>query len=156
MPEAAFVHSFAVRLHDTDAAGVLFFGHLFRHAHDAYEGLMDQLGVPLNSLIQKGFRTGAGTRTGDADGATPLPITRAQARYLRPLRLGDRVRVEVRIADQRHRSFAVEYRFIDAHGELAAEAQTVHCLADPHAPALPERLRSALAGAMGPDETIGG
>lgn len=155
MPEAAFVHSFAVRLHDTDAAGVLFFGHLFRHAHDAYEGLMDLLGVPLNSLIPNGLGTGTRAATGDADGATPLPITRAQARYLRPLGLGDRVRVEVRIADLRRRSFAVEYRFIDARGGLAAEAQTVHCLADPQAPTLPDRLWNALAGARAPDETIG-
>ena len=108
---------------------------------------MDQVGVPLNDLIPNG--------TVDPAGATPLPITRAEARYLRPLRLGDRVRVEVWIADLRRRSFAVGYRFIDAHGETAAEAQTVHCLADPRAPALPNRLRRALAETMERDVSSG-
>jgi len=35
-----FEYRFTVQLHDTDAAGRLFFAHLFRHAHDAYEALM--------------------------------------------------------------------------------------------------------------------
>ena len=46
MTTPAFFYRFTVRLHDIDAAGVMFFGHLFRHAHDAYESVMANLGQP--------------------------------------------------------------------------------------------------------------
>lgn len=134
----AYSHALSVRLHDTDAAGVLFFGHLFRHAHDAYEGFMESRGFPLSDLI--------GDR--DAPAALLLPIIRAEARYLRPLRLGDRLRVELRVTELRRRSFALGYRFVGADGAICAEAQTVHCLAGPEDDALPPGLHQALAEAM--------
>jgi 1,4-dihydroxy-2-naphthoyl-CoA hydrolase len=131
-----FSHDLCIRLHDTDAAGVLFYGHLFRHAHDAYESFMQSIGFPLRDLI--------GT-----DGRSPrvmLPITRAEAHYAAPLRLGDRVRVEVRVIEVRQRSFALDYRFLDTEGRECASASTVHCLVGADAVALPEGLRQALTG----------
>ena len=37
-------YHFTTSLHDIDAAGVLFFAHLYRHAHDAYEAFMSDIG----------------------------------------------------------------------------------------------------------------
>lgn len=109
-----FEHHFIVRLHDTDAAGLLFFGHLFRHAHDAYESFMTVIGFPLERLIR--------------DGQTRLPLAHAEADYRLPLRHGDPVRVWLRVATLRRRSFAIDYRFINAGDEVAATARTVHVL----------------------------
>ena len=105
-------HPFTIRLHDTDAAGLLFFGHLFRHAHDAFESFMTAIGLPIDHLIRAG--------------QTLLPLAHAEADYRRPLRHGDAVRVRVRVADIRRRSFAIEYRFMNSLGEVAATARTVH------------------------------
>ncbi len=112
MDPSQFTYTFSVRLHDTDAAGRLFFGHLFRHAHDAYEAFMAQIGLPLERLIR--------------DDEILLPLVHAEADYHRPLRQGDRVQVAVAIEEIRTRSFAVGYRFETQDGTLAATAKTVH------------------------------
>lgn len=147
-----FVHEFQVRLHDTDAAGVLFFGHLFRHLHDAYESFMDAIGYPLRALIA----------SPDPQVRLRLPVARAQADYLRPLRQGDLVRISLRVAEVRTRSFALEYALADRSGQICARALTVHVLVatDPgDSPGLPEGLRRALAARRGreaPDPEPGG
>ncbi len=129
MAEGPFEHAFEVRLHDTDAAGVLFFAHLFRHAHDAYEALMATAGFPLQGLIRDGVA---------------LPIVHAQAHYQAPMRQGDRIRVAVTVTEVRRRSFRLDYRFIDLRGNPCAQARTVHVLAGPGiTQALPDELREA-------------
>lgn len=112
MDPTAFSYAFSVRLHDTDAAGRLFFGHLFRHAHDAYEAFMEQAGLPLARLIE--------------EGEILLPLVHAEADYHRPLCQGDRVEVRVTVQEIRTRSFEVGYRFQTDGDVLAATAQTVH------------------------------
>lgn len=112
MDPIQFTYTFSVRLHDTDAAGRLFFGHLFRHAHDAYEVFMAQLGLPLERLIR--------------DDEILLPLVHAEADYHRPLGQGDRVEVTLAIEEIRTRSFAVAYRFEADDGTLAATAKTIH------------------------------
>lgn len=141
-----FTHLFSVRLHDTDRAGLLFFGHLFRHAHDAYESFMAEIGFPLERLIR--------------EGQIRLPLAHAEADYHLPLRHGDAVRVVLNVAEIRQRSFAIVYQFITHQNQIAATARTVHVLvrSDQLAPdatagasapatlALPPTLHTALSG----------
>lgn len=131
---AHFAHPIEIRLHDTDVAGRLFFAHLFRHAHDAYESFMRSIGSPLDALIRQGDLI--------------LPLTHAEADYRRPMRHGDRVSIEVEVLELRRRSFAIGYRFLSETGELLATARTLHVLIaeDGDAtPELPATLRAALA-----------
>jgi 1,4-dihydroxy-2-naphthoyl-CoA hydrolase len=131
MTTTAFEHRFRVALHDTDAAGVMFFAHLFRHAHDAYEAWMAALGFPLDAMI--------------ADGVLRLPLVHAEADYRRPLRHGEAVLVQLGVAEVRERSFALDYAFLGADGELAASARTVHVAVDADGgQALPAALQAAL------------
>jgi 1,4-dihydroxy-2-naphthoyl-CoA hydrolase len=92
----AFEHRFRVALHDTDAAGVLFFAHLFRHAHDAYEAWMATLGFPLDAIVR--------------DGELRLPLVHAEADYRRPLRHGEAVTVQLAVGEVRERSFVIDYK----------------------------------------------
>lgn len=134
MSEKLFEYAVTVRLHDTDAAGRLFFAHLFRHAHDAYEAFMCTIGFPLDRLIR--------------NGKTLLPLTHAQADYHRPILHGDRMRVEVSVAELRRRSFAINYRFLNEQDEALASAHTVHVLmhnTPDNTPALPPTLHTALS-----------
>lgn len=57
----------------------MFYGHLFRHAHDAYECFMGEIGWPLDRLI----------RAEDA----LLPLMHAEADYRVPLRHTEAVTV---------------------------------------------------------------
>lgn len=130
--QTPFRYPLEIRLHDTDAAGVLFYGHLFRHAHDAYESFMAHHGWPLHRLIAEG---------------TALPITESGARFLAPIRHGDALVCELRVREVRRRSFSLEYRFIDENNGLRAEAWTLHVLLGD---ALPVPLGDALKGAGDP------
>jgi 1,4-dihydroxy-2-naphthoyl-CoA hydrolase len=118
MPGAVHPHRFTVALPDTDAAGVLFFAHLFRHAHDAYEAWMSSLGFPLHEMIRTG--------------AVALPLVHAEADYRQPLRHGDLVTVELSLADLHPSRFRIDYRFL-SNRQLAATASSIHVCIDPSA-----------------------
>jgi len=135
MTEKIFRYELHIRLHDTDAAGRLFFAHLFRHAQDALEAFMEHIGYPIDAMLR--------------DGEILLPLTHAEADYRRPMRHGDRIRVEVRVEDLRRRSFAIGYRFLSEAGEEMATARTIHVLVTDEihiGESLPETLRAGLAG----------
>ena len=130
-----FRYRFRIRLHDTDAAGVLFFAHLLRHAHDAYEHLMEAADLPLDAWLRE-------------PGRPALPITQASARFERPMRHGDLIEVELWVEELRQRSFALVYRFSDCEGRTCANARTVHVMVvsgdGPGAARLPETLERVL------------
>jgi 1,4-dihydroxy-2-naphthoyl-CoA hydrolase len=126
-------HHFRVALHDTDAAGVLFFAHLFRHAHDAYEAMMARIGWPIDGLIR-------GRQIG-------LPLVHVEADFRRPMRHGDEVDVVIELSDLSERRFSLAYRFYI--GERAvATALSIHVAIEPRtgqSQALPESLIRALS-----------
>ena len=79
------------------------------------------------------------------------PMVDTRARFLRPSRFDDRIRIETRIADLRRSSFDIEHR-VTKDGELAIEASEtrVWSARDPDDPSrirslpIPEDLRRAL------------
>jgi len=108
----SWTHHKPIRLHHTDAAGIIFFPRLLELAHEAYEALLDALGFPL----AQGLAT---------DGPI-LPIGRCEADYLRPLKLGMTVAIEITVLREGNRSFTLGYVFRDEEGTEMARAQTVH------------------------------
>jgi 1,4-dihydroxy-2-naphthoyl-CoA hydrolase len=123
---------FRVALHDTDAAGVLFFAHLFRHLHDAYEALMANIDFPVDRMIR--------------EGALGLPLVHAEADFRRPLRHGNEVHVQMSVSELDRMQFTVGYRIWHGDQEVAT-ALTVHAAIDPvtrRRMPLPDSLRGAL------------
>jgi 1,4-dihydroxy-2-naphthoyl-CoA hydrolase len=133
MNDVVHIHAFRVALHDTDAAGVLFFAHLFRHAHDAYEGFMTAIGWPLDAMIR--------------DRELALPLVHAEADYRRPISHGQQVQIAVTVADIADGRFSIDYRFTDTSGAVLASARTVHAAVDPHR-SRPIPLPPGLAAAL--------
>ncbi len=136
------MHAFelTVRLQHTDAAGVVFFARFFEIVHLAFEDLLDALGHPLPADL--------------AQAPVAYPIVHASADYRAPLRMGDRIRVEVRVAEVKSRSFTLDYRIVAlADGRQTATARTVHVAVDGnvrgHWAELPPGLARALAAARG-------
>jgi 1,4-dihydroxy-2-naphthoyl-CoA hydrolase len=112
-----YEHSTRVRFQDVDAAGIVFFARIFELFHDAYvEGLRVR-GVDLARVL--------------AEGSWGAPLTRAEARFRRPMRFGDALRVQLwgTLSD---RELTVRYRVVQ-HGapdvELAS-GETVHAFVD--------------------------
>jgi len=78
-------------------------------------------------------------------GEAPV-VARAEIDYRRPIHLGEEVRVGARVVRVGRTSFAMDYR-VEAAGELAAEARTVHVwLGEDGRPrSLPGALRARVA-----------
>ena len=47
-----YIYQTKIKLHDTDAAGILFFANQFKMVHDAYEGLLEMIGFGFAELIR--------------------------------------------------------------------------------------------------------
>jgi len=123
-----------VRLPETDAAGILFFGSYFRIAHDAYESFMTAIGFGLDYVIHE----------------SPffILIVHADADFTRPLRLGDTLTVELHVEKVGQTSFVISYVVKDTQGQVAARLKTVHVTVDKSSGSkmtLPHALREKLS-----------
>jgi YbgC/YbaW family acyl-CoA thioester hydrolase len=132
MRQKAFSYPYHAKLHDIDAAGAMFFASYFRLAHDAYEDFMTAIGFGLPALIRQG---------------QTLPLVHSSADFLQPVRHGDSLQIQVRIARIGDTSFSIDYLFVTDQGLQAARLQTRHVLINPENRrplTLPEPLRQAL------------
>lgn len=111
-----FTYETTVRLHHTDAAGLLFFAQQFTLAHDAYETLMESIGYAFAPLIRTSSYL--------------LPIVHAEGDYLAALSTGDKITINVtaeRIGDT---SFTLSYTLLRDGSEPVGTVKTVHVLID--------------------------
>lgn len=134
-----FEHRITIPLQDIDAAGVVFFAHLFRYAHEAYEQFMRQLGEPLEQIISAGHYR--------------LPLVHAEADYQRPVRHGEILLIRLQVTELAAKRFTLSYHCVDRDGELRARLRTVHVASrvdDLTACPLPQRLHAALAAHLTP------
>ena len=121
-----------IRLHHTDAAGILFFANLFIIAHECYETFLEPE-VTFNSMFNElGLR---------------MPIVHAEADYHRPLRVSDRITIRLRLENMGNSSFSLGYYIHTENDECAATIKTTHVIRDNSGNnpiPLPERLKQKL------------
>ncbi|GIW72066.1 MAG: 1,4-dihydroxy-2-naphthoyl-CoA hydrolase [Planctomycetota bacterium] len=130
----AFCHTVTVRFNEVDRAGIAFFGRVFEWCHEAYEELFAAAGFPVQRIFER------------EDWA--MPLVHAEADYRRPMRLGEQLRIEVRIERLGAHSMTFGYTIHGADGSLRASAKLVHAfveLAQFRRRAVPEELCRALA-----------
>lgn len=128
-----YIYETTIKLHQTDAAGVLFFANYFKIAHDAYESFLESISHPFAEIF--------------AQNDYLLLIVHAEADYMRPLTVGEAVSVEIRVAKMGRTSYSLDYSIKKGTGQPVANVKTVHAAVDgkTHRPIrLPESLRSAL------------
>ena len=128
-----FVYQTSVKLHQTDAAGLLFFGHQFTICHDTYELFMESIRADFATLF----------RSKDYQ----LAIVHAESDFKKRLYVGDRLRVELIVSKVGKSSYTINYRLIDATDGLAGTASTVHVCVDKgnnKSRSLPDELKREL------------
>jgi 1,4-dihydroxy-2-naphthoyl-CoA hydrolase len=132
MPNRTFRYGVTTLIHDVDAAGVMFFAHYFRYAHDAYEAFMSEIGFPLNELIKKGWM---------------LPLVHSEADFKHPARHGDEIAIELRLMKIGKSSFTIGYVLKIAQREIAKLSTTHVSLGGSgrEAERLPTELQEALS-----------
>ena len=111
-----YTYQTKIKLHETDAAGILFFSNQFKMIHDAYECVLENIGFGFAELIrnQNFF----------------LPIVHAEADYKKPLFVGDVIEIQVRLTHVGDTSFAFEYTLLDTSQAVVGTAKTVHVTID--------------------------
>ena len=90
-----YAYSRTIHFPDTDAAGVVFFANYLSICHEAYEEALGAAGLDVATFFS-------------ANGIV-VPIAKSTAEYLRPLRVGDKIRVTVRPEPLSVNSFALNY-----------------------------------------------
>ena len=111
-----YLYQTKIKLHQTDAAGLLFFAHQFEIIHDAYESLLERIGFGFAELIRKKDFF--------------LPIVHAEADYKKPLFVGDVIEIQVRVENIGETSFTFSYLLLNHKAEVIGTARTVHVTMD--------------------------
>ncbi len=128
-----FTYKTQIRLHDTDAAGILFFAQQFEIIHDAYEQLLEKYGFSFHTMLNK----------------RPyfLPIVHAESDYKSPLFVGDKITVRIKVGHIGETSFSFVYTIHNQKNVLVGTAKTVHVTIDKKKRTkipLPKEIRSSL------------
>lgn len=104
-------YSCLIPFHLTDAAGILFFGHVFTLAHQAFEHfVIHQLGCSWSDWFQ--------------NSEWFVPIKQAEAHYLHPLQAGQECQIELSISTLSTSSFTLVSTFYQQ--KLCCTVKTVH------------------------------
>ena len=110
------IYQTKIKLHETDAAGVLFFTNQLKMVHDAYESLLERIGFSFPVLIRdKNFF---------------LPIVHCESDFKSPLSVGDLIEIQVAVTHVGKTSFTLSYTLADAAQKTVGAAQTVHVSVD--------------------------
>mgnify|MGYP001026992726 CR=1 FL=1 len=128
-----FTYETTVRLYDTDAAGLLFFGNHFRIIHAAYEAWLESVGLGMGEIIR--------------DGKLLIPIIHAEADYYEPMFVGDRLTVELTADKPTTHSYSLKFLLKNKAGREVGAVKTVHVCLDNDSrekTPLPDKFRSAL------------
>ncbi len=105
-----------IKLHDTDAAGILFFSNQLKIAHDAYESFFEDIGFSLAKIIHKEDFF--------------LPIVHSETEYKSPLSVGDLIEVQTTVARVGTTSFTLAYKILNAVKDIVGAVKTVHVSID--------------------------
>jgi 1,4-dihydroxy-2-naphthoyl-CoA hydrolase len=127
-----FTYKTQIRLHDTDAAGIIFFANQFKIIHDAYELLLEKFGFSFPAMFKGGKYF--------------LPIVHAESDYKARLGVGEKIEISIRVGHIGETSFSFEYA-IHRGKTLVGTAKTVHVTINQKKGtkiALPDSLRKAL------------
>ena len=127
-----FTHTTKIRLHDTDAAGIIFFANQLKIVHDAYEELLTTFGLSFEKMLKNTNYF--------------LPIVHAESDYKTPVRVGDVITIAIKVGHIGKTSFSFEYT-LKRGKTLVGTAKTVHVAIDQQSRqkiTLPNTLRKAL------------
>ncbi|MDZ4723225.1 MAG: thioesterase family protein [candidate division Zixibacteria bacterium] len=129
----AFVYASSVKMHHTDAAGLLFFAHQLAFVHDCYEAFLEEAGCSMRYIL--------------SESDFLLPIIKAESEYKKSLFVGDELCIEMTCESNSTHAFVLVYRLLNVKKELVGSAKTVHICIDKTTRAkkeLPKKLRDAL------------
>ena len=128
-------HKLTAQVHDTDAAGVIYFANFYRMAHSTYETFMESIGFSIRYFL---------------DQADTIPlIVHSEADYKKSVRTGDKLTVELKVEKVGSSSYVLAYKIFNDADEIVASLKTVHVSVDKEKRTkvpLPEKFKDPLLG----------
>lgn len=101
-------------MYDTDTAQILFFGSQFRFMNDALEDLMAEHGITMESLFNGSKDYG-------------FVFVHAESDYIAPLRVGDKISVQVIVSKIGETSFEFSFTLLKTNTqEVVGKGKTNH------------------------------
>ena len=112
----AFEHVVTVRFNEVDRAGIAFFGRVYEYCHTAFEELLMATGSGITDIFERG---GWG-----------MPLVHSEADYTKPMRLGERLTIELTVPAIGKTSITFAYRVMGDDGKLRCTCKLVHAIVD--------------------------
>lgn len=100
-----------INFYDCDIAGVLFFARIYELCHSAYEELIAGFELEEDYWNNDDYI---------------VPIIKSEALYHKPLRYGELVTIEIKLAQLKSTSFELNYECKNEKGEVTDKVRTVH------------------------------
>lgn len=132
LSNSLFSYEFTTRIHDIDAAGVLFFARSLYHAHDAYEAFLNYHKQSIAAMLESDFI---------------LPINHSEADFKAPVFLNEIINIELFCHEIKENEFSLSYQFLDNHNKIRLTSLTRHICLDSSTrkrKKLPESIHSIL------------
>lgn len=129
-----YTYDFPIRIHDVDAAGIVFFAKYFTLAHNVYEQFLADIGHSIPQAIDEGNHI--------------IPIAHSECHYRAPMRHGDQITGELHLKEIRGTSFIVEITLTGNDGVHRATITTRHVCVGARTMKpipIPDDLRNALS-----------
>lgn len=128
-----FTYQTRVKLHDTDAVGLLFYSSIFNIIHDAYEAFLDSHDLNIGKILK--------------EKKYMLPIVRAEADYKLKQSVGDEMTIMLSCEKVGKSSYTIKYEIVNGENEIVCTAKTVNVVLDfttKSITEIPQKLREAL------------
>ncbi len=132
MASSLFSSTFTTRIHDIDAAGVVFYAQIFYFIHNSYEDFLNQHQQPIDKILKSDCI---------------LPIKHTQADFKAPIFLNECITIEIALLELKESEFTLNYSLLDINGNIRATALTQHICLDRNTKKrknLPDTIRSIL------------
>jgi len=110
-----FIFKKKINFYDCDPAGILFYGRVYELCHAAYESMIESFNLDKDFWTNENYI---------------VPIISSEASYHKPIKYGDEVTVEIKVAKLRPSSFELEYECKNSKGENCVKVKTVHVFVD--------------------------
>ena len=105
-----------IRMHHTDAAGLVFYAEVFVLAHECYESFLEEQGMSLASMLTEGHYI--------------APIVHAKADLKAAMYMSDRITIEMELTRTGKSSYELAYTFTNQQGKITTEITTIHAVID--------------------------
>jgi YbgC/YbaW family acyl-CoA thioester hydrolase len=100
-----------VHFSDCDPAGVMFFAKTMEFCHSAYEDFINSFNLNFDYWGSDSFA---------------VPIKQAEVSFLKTIKHGEEVTINLKVLEIRDSSFLIEYFIKNNNGEICLQAKTVH------------------------------